>query len=163
MTISTALDPDSLAPDAAHPLVRDVMRDEVVFCLPSTPLDAVAKLLADNDLTELPVFIDRRPVGYVTAEDVLARFVAGEIATSGSDFAMRPVATSVVVRDVLRTPPLVVDENQPFHDVVALMGGQAHDVALVLHEDETPVGMLSLREIADFALRSAPAAETANA
>ena len=61
----------SLAPDQANPAVSDLMRDEVVFCLPSTPADAIAKLMADNDITEVPVLLDRRPVGYVAAADVL--------------------------------------------------------------------------------------------
>ena len=44
--LAASLDPDSLAPDASDPEVGSVMRNEVVFCLPSTPADAIAKLLA---------------------------------------------------------------------------------------------------------------------
>ncbi len=146
------MDPDRLAPDAANPAVADVMRDEVVFCLPSTPLDAIAKLLADNELTEIPVLLDRRPVGYVRQDDILDRLVAGDLLIGGSDLAMRPPVTVVQARDILRTPPLLADERQQVREVAAIMAQQGREVALVMHEDETPVGMLTPRELADHLL-----------
>ncbi|MHB8719167.1 MAG: CBS domain-containing protein [Candidatus Dormibacteria bacterium] len=149
---ASSLDPDRLAPDAANPIVADVMRDEVVFCLPSTPVDAVAKLMADNQLTELVVLLDRRPVGYVIQEDVLDHLVAGDIVISGSDMATRPPESALLVRDILRTPPLLADEHQQLREVAAIMTQQGRRLALVMHEDETPVGMLTARELADHLL-----------
>ena len=143
------LDPDRLAPDASNPAVADVMRDEVVFCLPSTTIDAIAKLMADNDLTEVPVLIDRRPVGYVEAGDIVERLVHGEVAIAGSDL-VRPSVTEVTARDILRTPPLLVDERQRVLEVLASMRQQQRQSALVMHEDERPVGMLTTREVAAF-------------
>lgn len=150
--IAASLDPDRLAPDAANPAVADVMRDEVVFCLPSTGVDAVAKLMADNELTEVPVLLDRRPVGYVHQDDILDRLVTGAVVIAGSDVAMRPPTTVVQARDVLRTPPLLVDERQQVREVAAVMAQQGRRVALVMHEDETPVGMVTPRELADHLL-----------
>jgi CBS domain-containing protein len=155
--LSASVDPDRLALEAADPAVADLMRDEVVFCLPSTPADAIAKLMADNDLAELPVLLDRRPVGYVTAADVLARLAAGRITVSGSDFAVRPPTTEIQARHLLRTPPLLVDERQRVTEVVEVMARQARTVALVMHEDETPVGMLTPIEVGAYAA-SRPAA-----
>ena len=150
--VAASLDPDRLAPDAGNPAVADVMRDEVVFCLPSTGVDAVAKLMADNELTEIPVLLDRRPVGYVQQDDILDRLVAGAVVIAGSDVATRPPTTAVQARDVLRTPPLLVDERQQVREVAAVMAQQGRQVALVMHEDETPVGMLTPRELADHLL-----------
>jgi CBS domain-containing protein len=150
--VAASLDPDRLAPDAGNPAVADVMRDEVVFCLPSTPLDAIAKLMADNELTEIPVLLDRRPVGYVLQDDVLDRLVTGEVILAGSDVAMRPPVTAVQARDVLRTPPLLVDERQQVREVASVMAQQGRQVALVMHEDETPVGIITPRELADHLL-----------
>jgi CBS domain-containing protein len=147
MTDREVLDPDRLAPDAANPAVRSVMRQEVVFCLPSTTIDAVAKLMADNDLTELPVLIDRRPVGYVVARDIVERLVEGDVVVAGSDL-VRPSVTDVTAHDILRTPPLLVDENQPLLDVLASMRIRERQSALVMHDDERPVGMLTAREVA---------------
>ena len=166
MVQTSSLDPDRLAPDASDPSVSAVMRDEVVFCLPSTPVDAVAKLMADNDLDEVPVLIDRRPVGYVVAEDIVARLAEGRIVLAGSDFAVRPSITEVQAREVLRTPPLLVDEHQRVGEVIAVMAGQRRRLALVMHEDETPVGMLTPLEVAGHLAGSgqAPAfAESAGA
>jgi predicted transcriptional regulator len=150
--VAASLDPDRLAPDAGNPAVADVMRDEVVFCLPSTGVDAVAKLMADNELTEIPVLLDRRPVGYVHQDDILDRLVAGVVVIAGSDVAMRPPTTAVQARDILRTPPLLVDEGQQVREVAAVMAQQGRHVALVMHEDETPVGMVTPRELADHLL-----------
>ena len=152
MTDPATLDPDRLAPDQSNPTVASVMRDEVVFCLPSTTIDAIAKLMADNDLTEVPVLIDRRPVGYVEAGDIVGRLIAGEVAIAGSDL-VRPSVTDVTARDVLRTPPLLVDKNDRLLDVLASMRQRQRQSALVMHEDERPVGMVTVREVAAFLSR----------
>jgi predicted transcriptional regulator len=128
------------------------MRDEVVFCLPSTPVDAIAKLMADNELSEIPVLLDRRPVGYIHKDDILDRLVAGEVVIAGSDLAMRPPTTVVQARDILRGPVLLADERQQVREVAAVMAQQHRQLALVMHEDETPVGMLTARELADHLL-----------
>lgn len=150
--VLASLDPDRLAPDAADPAVSDVMRDEVVFCLPSTPVDAVAKLMADNALEELVVLLDRRPVGFVRQEEILDRLVAGEVVVAGSDFAVRPPTTDVLARHVIRPNPLLVDERQRMSEVIALMAQHNRRLAVVTHDDESPVGMVTPREVADHAL-----------
>jgi CBS domain-containing protein len=144
------LDPDRLAPEASNPAVRDVMRTEVVFCLPSTPIDAVAKLMADNDLVELPVLIDRRPVGYVRSRDIIEQYVEGDVELGGSD-VIRPSVTDVLARDIIRTPPLLVDENSLLGEAVAMLRQAGRQLALVMHEDTSPVGMITVREIAAHA------------
>ena len=153
--VIASLDPDRLAPDATDPVVSAVMRDEVVFCLPSTPADAVAKLMADNELQEVVVLLDRRPVGYVRQEEILDRLVRGDIVVSGSDFAVRPPATEVQARDLLHQSPLLVDEKQRLSEVIALMAQQGRRLAVVTHDDETPVGMVTPHEVADHALKLA--------
>lgn len=150
MADRSSLDPSRLAPEAANPAVRDVMRPEVAFCLPSTPIDAIAKLMADNDLTELPVLIDRRPVGYVRSRDILDQYVEGSVELGGSD-VVRPSVTDVLARDVLRTPPLLVDENSLLGEAAAVLRQAGRQLALVMHEDVRPVGMVTTREIAAHA------------
>lgn len=153
----TLLDPASIAPDADDPLVGGVMRDEVVFCLPSTPVDAVAKLMADNNITEVPVLIDRRPVGFVAASDIVEQYVEGNVEVGGSDL-VRPTPTSVLARDILRHPPLLIDRDARLGEAVAAMRSQGRSTALVMHEDSRPVGMLTVVEIADHAARRLAAA-----
>jgi CBS domain-containing protein len=150
--LAASLDPNSLAPEATDPEVGSVMRREVVFCLPSTPADAIAKLLADNILSEIVVLVDRRPVGYVAKEDIIDRLIAGDIVVSGSDFAVRPPSTNVQARNMLRASPLLVDEHQRLSEVVSLMAQHQRRLAIVTHEDDTVVGMVTPRELGDFAL-----------
>jgi CBS domain-containing protein len=150
MADRSSLDPNQLAPEAENPAVRDVMRTEVAFCLPSTPIDAIAKLMADNDLVELPVLIDRRPVGYVHSRDILEQYVEGDVELGGSD-VVRPSVTDVLARDIIRTPPLLVDENSLLGEAVAMLRQSGRQLALVMHEDTTPVGMITVSEIAAHA------------
>ena len=147
MSELSAVDPARIAPDAADPGVASVMRPEVVFCLPSTPIDALAKLMADNDLSEIPVLIDRRPVGYVSSRDILDHLVEGDVQLAGSDL-VRQSDVHVLARDILRTPTLLVDEASQLLEVIALMRQSGRSTALVMHEDETPVGMVTVREVA---------------
>ena len=53
---------------------------------------------------------------------------------------------------MLRQSPLLVDEHQRLSEVVALMAQHERRLAIVTHEDETVVGMVTPRELADFAL-----------
>jgi len=147
-SLAESIDPDTLALDAEDPAVKDVMRDEIVFCLPSTPIDAVAKLMADNTLSEIVVLLDRRPVGYVQQDDILRGLVEGAVLVAGSDFAMRPVTTELQARDIIRTPPLLIDENQRLSEAVSVMASHNRELGVVMHEDETTVGMLTPVEIA---------------
>jgi predicted transcriptional regulator len=151
MTETSPLDPARIAHFPGDPPVREVMRPEVVYCLPSTPLDAVAKLMADNDLREIPVLIDRRPVGYVDSRDVLEQLVAGRVLLAGSDL-VRQQFVEVLARDVIRTPVLRVDEATAVSEVVDLLRRFHRQTALVMHEDDIPVGMLTAREIARYLL-----------
>ena len=73
---------------------------------------------------------------------------------SGSDFAMRPPTTDVLARDVLRAQPLLVDEKQRVSEVVELMAQHGRRLAVVMHDDETPIGVVTPREIADHMLAS---------
>jgi CBS domain-containing protein len=157
MTDRAILDPAQLAPEPDNPPVREVMRPEVVFCLPSTPIDAIAKLMADNDLVEVPVLIDRRPVGYVLSRDIIGRYVEGSVELGGSD-VVRPSVTDVLASHVLRTPPLLVDENGLLGEAVAMLRHNGRQLALVMHEDDRPVGMITTREIAAHAAQRLAAA-----
>ena len=76
----------------------------------------------------------------------------GDIVVAGSDFAVRPPTTSVQARNLLRPSPLLVDEHQRVSEVVTLMAQHERRLAVVTHEDETVVGMITPRELADFAL-----------
>ena len=87
-----------------------------------------------------------------TEKSTVDRLVVGDLVLAGSDLATRPPVTSVQARDILRTPPLLVDEKQQVREVAVVMARQGRQVALVTHEDETPVGMVTPIELADHVL-----------
>jgi CBS domain-containing protein len=66
----------------AHGLVaEDVMTRDVVTVLPGTPIEEVARLLAERNIKRVPVVEDGRLVGIVSRRDVLratARRLVGE-------------------------------------------------------------------------------------
>src|SRR6266852_1268416 len=58
-------------------LARDVMTPDPACCTPDTPLDQVAKLMAQNDCGEIPVLDPtEQPIGVVTDRDIVCRVVA---------------------------------------------------------------------------------------
>jgi CBS domain-containing protein len=61
----------------------------------------------------------------------------------------------VQARNLLQQPPLLVDENQRMSEVISLMAGNRRRLASVMHEDETPVGMVTSSEVAAFAATGA--------
>ena len=50
--------------------------------------------------------------------------------------------------------PLLVDEKQRVSEVVELMAQHGRRLAVVMHDDETPIGVVTPREIADHMLAS---------
>jgi CBS domain-containing protein len=64
----------------------------------------------------------------------------------------------VLARDVLLPNPLLVDENQRLSEVISLMTQHDRRLAVVTHDDESPVGMVTPREVADHALQLAEGA-----
>src|SRR5262249_12714639 len=58
-------------------LARDVMTADPVCCSPTTTLDQVARLMAQNDCGEIPILNENgRVVGVVTDRDIICRVVA---------------------------------------------------------------------------------------
>ncbi len=58
-------------------LARDVMTPDPTCCTPTTTLDQVAKLMAQNDCGEIPV-VDTADqlIGVITDRDIVCRVVA---------------------------------------------------------------------------------------
>ena len=58
-------------------LAQDVMTPDPACCTPETPLEQIAKMMAQSDCGEIPV-IDpaEHPIGVVTDRDIVCRVVA---------------------------------------------------------------------------------------
>lgn len=92
-------------------LARNVMTPNPACCTPNTPLDEVAKLMAQNDCGEIPV-IDSgdRIIGVVTDRDIVCRVVA-----EGKNPMAYPAETC------MSGPVVTVGVDAPLKEVVATM------------------------------------------
>ena|SRR5579862_9127350 len=114
-------------------LARDVMTADPAVCLPDTPIDQVARMMAQNNCGEIPV-IDRtdKPVGVVTDRDIVCRVVAegknpsaytaGTCMTSGvvtvrSDAPLDEVIATMEKYQIRRVP--VVDDGGCCSGIIA--------------------------------------------
>jgi len=79
--------------------IRAIMSQDVVFCLPTTPLQEVAQRMIDRDCGAIPVVSDqdeRRILGVVTDRDITIRLVAqgvNPVASTAADCMSTPVVT----------------------------------------------------------------------
>src|SRR2546430_14831949 len=59
--------------------VEQAMSGQFAFCFPSTSLAQAARMMAQNRVTELPVIVDQRSLGYVSYLDILQRYVRAQL------------------------------------------------------------------------------------
>jgi CBS domain-containing protein len=103
--------------------IRNIMSAQPVCCLPSTPVEDVARLMAEHDCGEIPV-VDQQgvPVGTVTDRDIACRVVA-----TGKE-------PRTPVREAMSTPPITVAADTGIEDCCLVM--QQHQIRRVLVVDE---------------------------
>src|SRR5262245_62619924 len=89
-------------------LAQDVMTPDPACCTPETPLDQIAKMMAQKDCGEIPV-IDtaEHPIGVVTDRDIVCRVVAE---------GKNPLAYTAEV--CMSQPVVTVATEMPLADVV---------------------------------------------
>ena len=98
---------------------RDVMTPNPACCSPNATLDAVAKLMVENDCGEIPIVdASDRPIGVVTDRDIVCRAVA-----EGKN------PTGHTAETVMSKPVITVRADTPVDEVVATM--QRHQIRRV--------------------------------
>lgn len=112
---------------------RDALGPQLLFCLPSTPLGQLAKLMAENRAREVPVIVDQRVLGYVSYADVIQRFVEGRL--DGSAAGM------------IRNPVLTVRADAPLQEAIALLQQSGRESAVVTADGTLPVGALTAASV----------------
>lgn len=117
---------------------RDVMTSDPACCSPATTLDAVAKLMVDNNCGEIPVIdTSNRPVGVVTDRDIVCRVVA-----EGKN-PMGHTAESCMTQPVVTVPG-----NAPLDEVVAVMEEHQIRRVPVVDEDGCCTGIIAQADVA---------------
>ncbi len=136
--------------------VSDVMTREPVALASTETLARAAKQMRDADVGNVIVLDDGRVVGLVTDRDIVVRGIAENLDPFTTTLA------TVCTRDVV-----TVGADDSVDSVVRLMREHAVRRLPVVAEDGTPVGVVSLGDIAierepDSALAEISAAEPNN-
>src|SRR5258707_10475670 len=119
-------------------LARDLMTLDPACCSTETTLEAIAKLMVENDCGEIPV-LDRsdRPIGVVTDRDIVCRVVAKGYSTAIS-----------TAESCMTTPVQTVDVDAPLETILALMENCQIRRLPVVDEDGCCLGIISQADLA---------------
>ncbi|MGW6562893.1 CBS domain-containing protein [Streptomyces hydrogenans] len=121
-----------------HLKVGGLMTDDVVSALPAMSFRDVAKLLAEHDITGLPVVdTDDHVVGVVSESDLLAR-------------------RAPTVRGVMSAPAVTVHAEEAAADAARLMARLGVERLPVVDEEERLVGIVTRRDLLRVFLRPDP-------
>lgn len=90
--------------------VRTVMTPNPVVAAASTYLSEVARKMLDNDVGEIPILHEGKPIGVVTDRDIVVRLVA-----YGQD------PKQVRAEDCMTSPAITIEQNADMKDCAELM------------------------------------------
>jgi CBS domain-containing protein len=120
-------------------LAVDVMTPDPACCRPTTTLDLVAKMMAQNDCGEIPVVdIADHPIGVITDRDIVCRVVAE---------GMNPMGHTV---EAYMTQPVVtVRVTAPVDEVVGCMARHRVRRVPVVDDRGCLVGIVAQADLAE--------------
>jgi len=123
--------------------LSNIMTGSIQTVGPGASLAEAAKKMASQDIGSLPVCADgRKVVGIITDRDITVRAVARGLDPN------RTCVQEVMTKEVLSCPA-----DRPVEEACALMEARQVRRLLVTDDDERPIGIVSLGDIA-LCLRS---------
>ncbi|MCX4776203.1 CBS domain-containing protein [Streptomyces sp. NBC_01264] len=127
-----------------HLKVADLMTDEVVSVAPGTGFKDVAKLLAQYDISGVPVLDEEdRVLGVVSQTDLLAHTVPGSRpAEQSTTEAGRPSAG-----DVMSAPAVTVHAEETVADAARLMTRRGIERLPVVDVEDRLIGIVTRRDL----------------
>ncbi|MFJ3175320.1 CBS domain-containing protein [Streptomyces roseus] len=133
-----------------HIKVADLMTDEVVSVTPGTVFKDVVKLLAQYDITGVPVLDEEdRVVGVVSQTDLLARAAPGPDASQGDAGA----GGASTAGEVMSSPAVTVRAEQTAADAARLMTRRGIERLPVVDVEDRLVGIITRRDLLRVFLR----------
>jgi CBS domain-containing protein len=119
-------------------LAQDVMTPDPACCTPETPLEQIAKMMAQSDCGEIPV-IDpaEQPIGVVTDRDIVCRVVAE---------GKNPMAYTAEI--CMSQPVVTVRADAPLDHVIATMERHQLRRVPVVDQQGRCVGIVSQADVA---------------
>ncbi|WP_168714725.1 CBS domain-containing protein [Streptomyces sp. A0592] len=130
--------------------VADLMTDEVVSVAPGTAFKDVAKLLAQYDISGVPVLDDEdRVVGVVSQTDLLAHTMSGSHSAGRSSTAAGPPSAG----GVMSAPAVTVHAEETAADAARLMTRRNIERLPVVDVEDRLVGIVTRRDLLRMFLR----------
>jgi CBS domain-containing protein len=126
--------------------VRDIMNPSVEFVAPNAAVSTAAKIMRDRDIGVLPVVDENNVIGMITDRDLAVRVLADKL------------SPDTIVEDIMTAELLSCSPEDTVEAAADLMAERQVHRLVVINEDRSPVGIVSL---ADLALRQNRAAEEA--
>jgi CBS domain-containing protein len=117
--------------------IRDVMTPNPRTVEPSTPVQAAAKLMRDEDVGPIPIVENNSVTGIVTDRDIVLNVVA-----EGKDASSTPVS-EIASRDLI-----TVDPEQTLDEALRLMAQHQVRRLPVCEEDGRLVGIVAQADVA---------------
>lgn len=118
-----------------HMKVGGLMTDEVVSAVPAASFREVAKMLAEHDISGVPVLDeDDHVVGVVSESDLLARH-------------------ELTARELMNTPAVTIHAEETVADAARLMVRRGVERLPVVDEEERLVGIVTRRDLLCVYLR----------
>ncbi|MGW2183190.1 CBS domain-containing protein [Streptomyces sp. NPDC001732] len=133
-----------------HIRVGDLMTDDVVSVVPSTSFKEVAKLLAQHDISGLPVVGDEdRVVGVVSESDLLSR----QAARRPDAGATAPSGAECTVAGIMSAPAVTIHAVESAPEAARLMTRSGVERLPVVDDEDRLVGIVTRRDLLRLFLR----------
>ncbi|MFE9491023.1 CBS domain-containing protein [Streptomyces sp. NPDC006641] len=135
-----------------HIKVGDLMTDEVVSVVPLTSFKEVAKVLAQHDISGLPVLDDEdRVAGVVSESDLLSRQGAGH--PGAGAHATAPSGAECTAAEIMSTPAVTVHAEESAPEAARLMTRSGVERLPVVDDEDRLVGIVTRRDLLRVFLR----------
>ncbi|MGW2512648.1 CBS domain-containing protein [Streptomyces scopuliridis] len=140
-----------------HIRVGDLMTAEVFSVVSATSFKEVAKLLAEHDVSGLPVLDDEdRVVGVVSESDLLSRQAAEHPVTDAAPEATTTPGSAeeeVTAAEVMSAPAVTVRAGETVPEAARLMTRRGVERLPVVDEEDRLVGIVTRRDLLCLFLR----------
>ncbi|WP_392675286.1 CBS domain-containing protein [Streptomyces sp. LN785] len=143
-----------------HIRVGELMTDEVVSVVPATSFKEVAKLLAQYNISGLPVLDEEdQVVGVVSESDLVNRQAARHLVPSDGPDPGTGTGTAVSSRaefmaaEVMSTPAVTVHADESAADAARLMMRSGVERLPVVDDEDRLVGIVTRRDLLRLFLR----------
>ncbi|MGW7327685.1 CBS domain-containing protein [Streptomyces sp. NPDC054840] len=134
--------------------VADLMTDEVVSAVSGTTFKEVAKLLAQHDITGLPVLDgEDRVIGVVSESDLLHRQGAAALVEQDSVERAALPETAFTAGEVMSAPAVTVRADETAAEAARLMSRRGVERLPVVDEEDRLVGIVTRRDLLRLFLR----------